>query len=443
MSATLIGGLASEWERLELLGRCLAADREGREPAAGLLEQLADAQRRVQSLRADTAAWGSLRHAELSSVDFDVLACALAPEAEPRIGWLFQALQPSAPQPYPTAALMQELLALDADHAGALYRALGERAPLRLLGLIEPDGAGPYDAVRPARAVVGRLLDRPLDAAPPGSVPVRTTASWDDLVLRGDRTAALREFLAWVRHRPTVVDDWGAVTTGGPVALFAGPSGTGKTFAAAVLAADLGWPLYRVDLGRLVSKYIGETEKNLNRLFDAAHGRELVLQFDEADSLFGRRGEVKEARDRYANHEVSHLLARIETHEGACILTSNLRRHIDPAFLRRFQIVVDFPRPDAAARRRLWQRLLPPGAPRAAGLDEETIAAVSLTGGAIRNAALRAAFLAADDGAPIGMEHVALAVWRELGKDGRELTPAALGPLAAHLRHSPEGAAAC
>jgi SpoVK/Ycf46/Vps4 family AAA+-type ATPase len=218
------------------------------------------------------------------------------------------------------------------------------------------------------------------------------------------------------------------------VALFSGPSGTGKTFAAVVLASELDWPLYRVDLGRLVSKYIGETEKNLNRLFDAAHGRPMVLQFDEADSLFSKRGEVKEARDRYANMEVSHLLARIESHHGPVILTTNLRKQLDPAFARRFQVVVDFPRPDMAARTSLWRRLLPPRAPLDAGIDMDFLGrAVNLTGGGIRNAALHAAYMAAGAGLPIGVGHIALAVWRELGKDGRELSLADLGALAPYL----------
>jgi SpoVK/Ycf46/Vps4 family AAA+-type ATPase len=244
----------------------------------------------------------------------------------------------------------------------------------------------------------------------------------------------LREFLLWITHKAPVVGEWGGGACGGPVGLFAGPSGTGKTFAAAVLAAELGWPLYRVDLGRFVSKYIGETEKNLNRLFDAAHGQPMILQFDEADSLFSKRGEVREARDRYANMEVSHLLARIESHQGPVILTTNLRKHLDPAFARRFQVVVDFPRPDAEARTRLWQRLLPPRAPREPGVDPAFLgAAVNLTGGSIRNAALHAAYLAAGAGKPLSLGHVALAVWRELGKDGRELSPTDLGPLAPFL----------
>jgi SpoVK/Ycf46/Vps4 family AAA+-type ATPase len=244
----------------------------------------------------------------------------------------------------------------------------------------------------------------------------------------------LREFLLWVEQRSTVEEQWGGIFVGGPVALFTGASGTGKTFAAAVLASELGWPLYRVDLGKLVSKYIGETEKNLNALFDAAHGRAMVLQFDEADSLFSKRGEVREARDRYANMEVSHLLTRIEAHCGPCILTTNLRKHLDSAFARRFQAVVEFPRPAAAARAALWQRLLPPRAPRRDEVDPALLgAAVHLSGGGIRNAALHAAYVAAGEGRAIGLSHVALGVWRELTKDGRDVSLIDLGPLARHL----------
>jgi SpoVK/Ycf46/Vps4 family AAA+-type ATPase len=160
----------------------------------------------------------------------------------------------------------------------------------------------------------------------------------------------------------------------------------------------------------------------------------MVLQFDEADALFAKRGEVKEARDRYANMEVSHLLARIESHQGPCILTSNLHRNIDPAFARRFQVVVDFPRPDTQARDRLWARLLPGQAPRSAAVTSGFLGeAVNLTGGGIRNAALHAAYLAAGTGQPISLAHIATAVWRELGKDGREVSRGDLGELAPYL----------
>jgi len=159
-----------------------------------------------------------------------------------------------------------------------------------------------------------------------------------------------------------------------------------------------------------------------------------VLQFDEADALFSKRGEVKEARDRYANMEVSHLLTRIEAHDGPCILTTNLRKQLDSAFTRRFQMVVEFPRPDALSRAELWRRLLPPRAPLDAAVDPVFLGnAVALTGGGIRNAALHAAYLAAGQGGPIGLPHIAHALWRELAKEGREIAVQDLGLLAAHL----------
>ncbi len=434
--------LGCEWQRVELLGHCLAESRNGREVSSEVLDRLRELQSEVDRCRQQTASWRRLGSEGLSALECDVVACAVAPEAEPRLGWTFQHLQPGAVQPYPTPALIHELLALATVEANQLHAALATEAPLRQRGLIRMEGEDPYQPIRPGTGVSARLLDRPENGtAPPGAVRVRLRPPFEDLVLPADRITMLRELLLWIRHRATVVEEWGGTDCGGPVALFSGPSGTGKTFAAAVLAAELDWPLYRVDLGTLVSKYIGETEKNLNRLFDAAHGRPVVLQFDEADSLFSKRGEVKEARDRYANMEVSHLLARIEGHRGPCILTTNLRSNLDQAFARRFQVVVDFPRPDVAARTRLWRRLLPPRAPLEPEVDPAFLARpVNLTGGEIRNAALHAAYLAAGAGKAIGLGEIALAVWREMGKDGRDLAPSDLGPLATFL---PPGGPPC
>ncbi|ATB39027.1 ATPase [Cystobacter fuscus] len=429
--------LRAEWERVELLGQCLVRLRAGGPLEDTLLEPLRTAQAGVRRGREEEdSAWKRLRAAALSALEYDVLACVIAPEVEPKVGWLFQQLQPGAAQPsYPSAALLQELLALRHEEGQRLMVALAEDAPLRRLGLIEREEPGAYAAIRPGRGVAARLLGAPEPPLViPGALRVAGTARWEELILPPSRLELLREFLLWIRHRQVVVEQWGGRAVGGPVALFAGTSGTGKTFAASVLATELGWPLYRVDLGALVSKYIGETEKNLNRLFGAAHGREVILLFDEADSLFGKRGEVREARDRYANLEVSHLLARIEQHEGPCILTTNLKGHLDPAFTRRFQLVVEFPRPDAQAQARLWRGQLPPRAPLEPDVDPQLLGtAVSLSGGGIRNAALHAAYLAAGTGGPIGLRHLALAIWRELGKDGRDVSLAELGPLRRYL----------
>lgn len=187
-----------------------------------------------------------------------------------------------------------------------------------------------------------------------------------------------------------------------------------------------------------MSKYVGETEANLNALLDALEGRNAVLQIDEADGLLGKRGEVSDARDRYANLEVSHMLARFERHQGPVILTTNLRGNVDTAFLRRFQLIVDFPAPDAAARARLWQVLLPARAPRAARVDLHALGeAVRLSGGSIQNAATYAAVLAAEEGAPIDLTHLARAIWAELTKDTRQVRKAEIGFLAEHLEDAP------
>lgn len=427
--------LQPEWDRLQYLGYCLSQSRQGRDPDRPALKQLQQLQRQVERLRAAGGAWERALGLHLEPVEWDLLACVLGPEMEPRVGWMFQNLQAGAAQPYPSRALVQELLALAPHQTRLLEQALDAGAPLRRGGLLRARDGDPYAPLTPEPGLGARLRGvRQAPPAPPGAVPVDNPAGWDDLVLPAPHRAQLREFLMWLQHRETVVERWGGQSVGGPIALFNGPSGTGKTLAASVIANSLGWPLYRVDLGRLVSKYIGETEKNLNQLFDAAHRQPMVLQFDEADALFAKRGEVKEARDRYANMEVSHLLARIEAHRGPCILTTNMRKQMDSAFARRFQMVVTFPRPGVAGRAALWDRLLPPRAPRAPDLDLERLArSVNLTGGGIRNAALHAAYLAAGRGGAIGLAEVALAVWRELGKDGREQTPRELGDLAPHL----------
>jgi len=427
--------LEAEWQRIGTLAHCLVESRQGREVAEEVVAQLSAMQERVAGDRHALGTWQALCPEPLSALEQDILACVVAPEAEPHVGWIYRNLQAGTSTPYPSAALIRELLALGPEDARTLAQVFDARAPLRRCRLIRLEEEGFYKPLTPGPGVTARVLGLPASQpAPPGSVRVDHTAGWADLILPDEASAMLAELLDWVRLRDVVLDQWAGRDCGGPVALFAGPSGTGKTLAATVLASELGWPLYRVDLGTLVSKYIGETEKNINQLFDAAHGQPMVLEFDEADSLFGKRGEIKEARDRYANMEVSHLLARVEAHRGPCILTTNLRGHLDAAFARRFQMVIDFPRPGAAARARLWDRLLPRNAPRATDLDLGFLGkAVNLTGGEIRNAALQAAFFAARRQCPISLAEVALAVWRELGKDGRERDRRDLGPLAPHV----------
>ncbi|MFF7043764.1 ATP-binding protein [Streptomyces massasporeus] len=250
---------------------------------------------------------------------------------------------------------------------------------------------------------------------------VRTVHGWDDIVLPPDCAAQLTEVCARVAHSGQVMDDWGFARTlshgRGVSALFTGPPGTGKTMAAEVIAHELGLELARIDLAGVVSKYIGETEKNLDRVFTAAADTDAVLLFDEADALFGKRSEVREAHDRYANIEVAHLLQRMEQYEGLVVLTSNLRRNLDEAFTRRLQFIVEFPFPGRVDRERIWRVCLPSGAPRDAALDFGRLARdFPLTGGSIRNVVLHAAYLAASANTAIGMPHLLRATRREYQK---------------------------
>jgi hypothetical protein len=259
---------------------------------------------------------------------------------------------------------------------------------------------------------------------------IQPVAAWDDLVLPDSQKQILREIEIHVRQRHRVYQSWGFAAKSsrglGISTLFSGGSGTGKTMAAEVLAKELRLDLYRIDLSQVVSKYIGETEKNLRRVFDAAEAGGAILLFDEADALFGKRSEVKDSHDRYANIEISYLLQRMETYRGLAILTTNMKEALDEAFLRRIRFVVQFPFPDAAARAEIWQRTFPVATPTA-GVDVSKLARLNVAGGNIRNIALYAAFLAADAGVPVGMTHLLRAARVEYGKLERSLTEAEIG----------------
>ena len=298
-----------------------------------------------------------------------------------------------------------------------------------------PEAALRQAAAGAARAEPGRAAGEALwralreQARPPLAElaeRVEVRAGWDDLVLPDERLAILRQIADQVRHRLRVYDVWGfrnrlQARGLGITALFSGPSGTGKTLAAEVLAGALDLDLYRIDLSAVVSKYIGETEKNLKRIFDAAEAGGAVLLFDEADALFGKRSEVKDSHDRYANIEVGYLLQRMESYGGLAVLTTNMKQNMDAAFLRRLRFVVDFPFPGTVERTAMWDRAFPDAVPRE-GLEPRRLAQMNLTGGNIRNVALNAAFLAAADGGVVRPAHLLQAARSEYAKLEKPLT---------------------
>lgn len=259
---------------------------------------------------------------------------------------------------------------------------------------------------------------------------VRSLARWDDLVLPDTQMRMLKEIAIQVRQRSRVYEEWGFCEKSsrglGIAALFAGDSGTGKTMASEVLANELALDLYRIDLSRVVSKYIGQTEENLRKIFDAAQKGGAILLFDEADALYGKRSEVRDSHDRYANIEVSYLLQCMEDYRGLAILTTNMKSNLDKAFFRRIRFVVQFPFPDHAQRARIWEGIFPEQTPTQ-DLDIGRLARLSLTGGSIRNVALNAAFLAAEADTPVRMEHLWQATRREYTKLEKPLSSTEIG----------------
>ncbi|GIG41145.1 ATP-binding protein [Cellulomonas phragmiteti] len=293
----------------------------------------------------------------------------------------------------------------------------GVRLTREQLRLVAGPGAAAHPRADDVAAGVRRLAGGHLDGV---AARVHARRGWEDLVLPVTPTGQLHDLVARYRQRRTVFGSWGfpAVPSAGVVALFAGPSGTGKTLAAEVVAADLGLDLYKVDLSAVVSKYIGETEKNLERVFSAAASGDMVLFFDEADALFGKRTDVASSHDRYANIEVAYLLQRLEVFDGLVILATNLQGNIDDAFWRRIAVSVTFTAPDEVERRRIWERVFPAAAP-VDDVDLDLLARrFKVTGGVIRNAALGAAFAAADEDGSITMARVVRALQRELVKLG-------------------------
>jgi hypothetical protein len=339
---------------------------------------------------------------------------ALALACHPESHW--SALTPDGP------LRRHELIQLDAG-IGLTTRPISIREDV--LHACLGEGAGEPVAI--AERLLRRRLREGLDAF---AQRLDLRGDGDTLILPAHQRDMLDQIVAHVRHKDQVFTEWGFAARSrrglGLSVLFAGASGTGKTLASETIARELGFPLYRVDLSALVSKYIGETEKNLETVLEAADRDGVVLLFDEADALFGRRSAIRDSHDRYANQEVSYLLQRLESFEGLAILTSNLPDAIDPAFARRFRFVVPFPFPDLALRQAIWRSMLPKAMPRDE-IDLPRLARFLLSGGSIRTVALNAAFRAAAEGAPVGMPHLLTAIHAELAKLDQPLPPGERG----------------
>ena len=380
--------------------------------------------------------------AGLSPFEHWLLLLAAGAEIDPDTRTLCGAWHGDAARDRPSLALAL------ACHPEAHWSALNPDASLRRHELIQLD-AGTGLTTRPIAigedvlhaclgeggsdpvAIAGRLLRRRrregLDAF---AQCLDLGCDGDTLVLPAHQRDMLDQIVAHVRHKDQVFTDWGFAARSrrglGLSVLFTGASGTGKTLASETIARELGFALYRVDLSALVSKFIGETEKNLRVVLDAADRDGVVLLFDEADALFGRRSAVRDSHDRYANQEVSYLLQRLESFEGLAILTSNLPDAIDPAFARRFRFVVSFPFPDQVQREAIWRSVLPDAMPRGE-LDLPRLARFLMSGGSIRTCALNAAFRAAAEDAPVGMPHLLTAIHAELAKLDQPIPPGERG----------------
>lgn len=361
----------------------------------------------------DTAALELVGTALVASLDSNILATTAAPRSRLRWGRTIQTIELPKLTSKQHVALWRTALRHGSEQDAEF---LATQYPLAPALVVEATSAiharlasttTQIDEALVLEAIRGVLDDR----LGQFGERIAVTQDWNDLVLSADQLRSVRELIARIRQRRTVLEDWGfanKVGRGvGVTALFSGPPGTGKTMIAGLIARELQLEIYRVDLARLVSKWIGETEKQLAALFDAAEAGHAILLFDEADSLFGKRTEVRTSNDRYANLETNYLLQRLESFTGVCLLTSNHVGNIDPAFMRRLSLHLRFELPDEAERSRLWSAMIPSTAPIAPDLDFGGLGArFVMSGGYIRNAVLRAAFLAADEGVSITQGHL-------------------------------------
>lgn len=409
-------GLIAEFDRLLILTRVVERHREGKQAGAELKRDLARAQERLAKARAG-GLWERLLPGSGEPIAgpfaADVLAAAVFPHARPSAAHTLQALQPGTPGPAPTQALLHELLMLGAEEEIALHAALSPAQPLVASHLIRIDGSGPMRQIHPGARLLRQVLGPESFGALPTGIRLIDTGrtAVPDLLVPEETQRRLDEVAALARHLDRRAAA-GEPVPGGPAALFVGAPGTGKSLAVRHVARALSKLLFQLDLGAVVSKWVGETERNLSRVFEQMSGTEGCILIDEADALLGKRVSVKEGRDHYVNITVSHLLTLLENHRGPVFLTSNLRANLDDAYTRRFASVVEFKRPDAELRRAMWRTVLAQS--EVAGALADLAATVELSAAEISNAHLLAEALA--DGGPIDARHLARAVLREKTK---------------------------
>lgn len=365
---------------------------------------------------------------DLTNFEYQCLFFLLAPELDSRFSEIYSELLDNTDIRYPSIGLMLEVLCSSPEERFVCMKSFSSEGLKKLINIFPFDGVENAPLITMGAKLKMRTLNFLLGISDTltdenenspklnkdygGMLNViKPQFDWNDLVLPEAEKEKLQEIIRRVKNHKTVYYDWGfdaKLPRGkGVTAMFAGLPGTGKTMAAEVIANELGWKLKRVDLSQVISKYIGETEKNLSHVFDSVTASQDVLVFDEADALFGRRSEVKDSKDRYANMEIAYLLQRMENYDGVAILTTNMRENIDDAFFRRIKICVDFPFPDEKLRLEIWKKVFPKEAPLAEGLDFEWLARnIRLSGGSIKNSAIAAAFSACHEAISINMEHI-------------------------------------
>lgn len=367
---------------------------------------------------------------ELTPAEALVLVAAIAPEVDPRYDSLYASINDRQDRPWLTGEVARTLAAPGLAASLAFPVLLAEQSRLLRAGLLTMDAGTDSELsgrIRPDPDVIRWVLARPPLAASVSDLPAQPVATvhrLDDVVAAQRHRQHLVELIDRIRNRARVVDGWGFSETHdgvrGVLALFHGPPGTGKTMAAAVIGQEVGMPVWRVDLSTLASKYIGDGMKQCRRIFDRAAREGWLLVFDEADAVFGKRTEIGDAHDRYANQEVSYLLSRVESHPGVVILTTNLLANIDAAFLRRIHSVIDFQPPGPHERATLWSRIIPEKVPIDPGIDRTALALrYDLTAAQIKDAALDAAYFAAAAGDIVREAHLLAAVERQYEKAGR------------------------